>query len=183
MVGGAATKPTQVHREGAVEVITDERIRREANAIRSKCMEMCPQYADTLKRIVFQVSHRMTNHAGYARYRDMSVKLSAAFYSNPGNFEEDLENTVTHEMAHLVVGPANGGRPHGPQWRMVHRAMGGDGKCTHSLELAEGYKRKPRQMVPCPVCGENMNMGPTQMRRHIESIARGGQGYAHSKCP
>jgi predicted SprT family Zn-dependent metalloprotease len=152
-----------------------------AREILRETMERCPQYMDKLLTVHFEVSGRMTNRAGAAYYRTDTVKLSLPFFADPMNFDESLFETVTHELAHLVVGTEDrNGRPHGPQWKLVHRSMGGTGRRCHSLNLAEGYSRRRQTRVefPCSRCGQTMMLGPTQAKR-----ARMGARYSHRKCP
>lgn len=165
---------------------TAKDIKRRANEIRNECIAACPHYADKLRTILIQTSVRMTRRAGQANYRKNSIQLSVPFFSDEGNFENGLRNTVTHEMAHLIVGvEGRNGQPHGPQWRRVHVALGGTGERCHSFDLADGYApraTKPKAEGRCWKCGGIIQLGPTQLKRHRQFQAQGLRGYSHKKC-
>lgn len=131
----------------------------------------CPQHADKLHSIGIRVSSRMTSCGGTASYRKNEVTISLPFFADEANFTNELFEVVTHEAAHLIVGrEGRKGQPHGPVFRSVHRSLGGTGKRTHSMALADGFKgrkRTQRTGVQCPCgCGQTMSLGPTQLKRH-----------------
>jgi len=131
-----------------------------------------PEYADKLSNIRIRVSSRMTRAGGSANYRKNEITLSLAFLSDDTNFENELFEVVTHEAAHLIVGLENrNGKPHGRTFRLIHHALGGTGKRTHQMDLADGFaprRRAPKQLVACPCgCGQTMRMGPTQYKRYV----------------
>ena len=155
-----------------------------ARQILQETAAQCPQYAAKLNGVAVEVSGRMTACAGRASYRKNLIKLSLPFYADDTNFEQDLRNTVTHEAAHLVVGPSR--TPHGLLWKLTHRSMGGTGERCHELELADGFaarRQQNRLEAPCSKCGKGIKLGPTQYKRHMENVSRGGRGYIHRICP
>ena len=100
--------------------------------------------------------NRRKTALGVCRYRSKTVEISVEFMETC-DFET-LENTIKHEIAHAIAGHA---AAHGPEWKAVHRSLGGTAtRCTdvgdarpkHSWELyypATGqvvstYHRKPR---------------------------------------
>lgn len=162
---------------------TQTQIRTAAREILTQAAERAPEHADKLRGIRLRVSTRMTRCGGTANYRKNEITLSLPFFADPGNFEAELFEVVTHEAAHLIVGmEGRQGRPHGPQFRRVHRSIGGTGKRTHSMSLADGFqkrRRQPKVEVLCSRCGQPMNLGPVQAKRHLSGIAR----YTHNRCP
>lgn len=107
----------------------------------------CPQYADRLHAMRIKVSGRMTRCAGYASYKTNTIKISLPFYADDDNFANDLANTTTHEAAHLLayqlhICKGQKIRPHGREWRSIHRAMGGNGERCHKLKVAAGFQRR-----------------------------------------
>jgi predicted SprT family Zn-dependent metalloprotease len=158
--------------------VTQSEIRREIERIRAKCIELAPEHADSIRRIVFKLSSRMTRAAGTAVPRFHAVKISLAFFEDRKNFTEEFYETVTHEIAHLLSPPVRKNRrwdQHGPHWQRTHKALGGTGKRTHEMQLAQGYeaRRDARTPVDCPCgCGQTMKLGPTQLKRH-----RAGRHY------
>jgi predicted SprT family Zn-dependent metalloprotease len=157
-------------------------IQRAAYRILADAAERCPGYADTIRRIRVRISSRMTSCGGTANYRKMEIALPLAYFADETNFEKFLFEVVTHEAAHLVVGIVDRNRrPHGPQFKMVHRSMGGTGKRTHEMQLADGFsKRKAatRTSVFCGCgCGETITLGPTQYRKHLKGLRYVKQGH------
>ena len=152
-------------------------IQAEARAIRDRLAAEHPELAGKLRGIDIATSTRMTRSAGNANYARKTVKLSVPFFADEHNFETHLENTVKHELAHLLAGQGTG---HGPAWRAMHRRLGGTAERTHDMALSEGYanRRAARVEVPCARCGGPLLLGPRQQTRHRE-----GARYAHRRCP
>jgi NAD-dependent dihydropyrimidine dehydrogenase PreA subunit len=151
-------------------------IQREARNILAEFVGQYP----ILSRFPIRVSARMTRSGGSVRFRKgqpFELVLSLPFHANEDN---DLRETVTHEAAHVVAGIRAG---HGPQWKMIHRSMGGTAARCHSMTLAQGFtarRNRPRVLVEatCPKCGKPMKLGPTQARKHAR-----GAVYSHGRCP
>jgi SprT protein len=72
-------------------------------------------------------------------------------------FEENLRDTVPHEVAHYVVNEIYGGpgtrgwarrrwsvKPHGPEWQAVMACFGADPEVTFKLDLAGVPQRRQR---------------------------------------
>ena len=167
---------------------SEREIKAFANAVRNECMTLTPEHADALRKILFRVSRRMTRAAGKARPSTGEITISAAYFEDDGNFDRELRNVVTHEIAHVLSPPTRDrytGRKssHGYAWKAMHRRLGGTGDRCHQLDLAVGYDRKTRGRaarvsVPCPKCGGPMSLGPTQLKKH-----KAGAGYSHKRCP
>jgi predicted SprT family Zn-dependent metalloprotease len=72
--------------------------------------------------------------------------------------EAEVEQTLLHELAHLVARHRHGRRriaPHGAEWRQACRDLGiPDEKRTHQLPF-EGRQLKRRYRLRCPACGES----------------------------
>jgi SprT protein len=69
-------------------------------------------------------------------------------------FDENLRDTVPHEVAHYIVHELYGSRrvkPHGRQWRSLMRQFGADAGVTFDLDLA-GIPRR-RQRTHAYICG------------------------------
>lgn len=152
-------------------------IQAEANAIRNRLMAEHPGLASALRAIRISTSTRMTRSAGNANYPQNRIKLSVPFFSDEENFTQHLENTVKHEVAHLLAGRGTG---HGPVWRAMHRRLGGTAERMHNMALSENYaaKRAPRVEVACERCGQPLGLGPGQAQKH-----KRGARYSHRRCP
>ena len=62
-------------------------------------------------------------------------------------FEENLRDTVPHEVAHYIVHevfPRRGVRPHGPEWRDLMACFGADAGVTHDMDLEGVPQRRQR---------------------------------------
>lgn len=165
-----------------------------AREILSLAAEKHPEYATRLYGIKVEVSSRMTRCAGLAFQNQSLMKLSLPFYADPANFSSDLENTVIHEAAHLILGYRSiTGRiykSHGPEWRAIHKILGGNGERCHKLLLAPEFRPQPVSM-PCCKCGQPMLLNGRDAARYQKEINRGNWGpktrvgYCHSGgiCP
>ncbi|AGK87556.1 SprT-like protein [Mycobacterium phage HINdeR] len=93
--------------------------------------------------------------AGICIYRDKTIGLSRYLLAQRP-YEESL-NTITHEIAHALVGGMHG---HDAAWQRKHRELGGDGKrcfehtdldapwigtCGHGKQFAR--YRRPKTLV------------------------------------
>lgn len=147
--------------------ITTQQLKRRANEILAECKRIAPEAFAGKPAISFRFSSRMTRSAGNARPHTGQIGLSTAYFADEDNFRDHFYNTVTHEIAHILSPPDARSSAHGPAWRAMHRRLGGNGKRTHSLTLAEGYRAKrASEAVPCGCgCGKTMQLGPTQYKR------------------
>lgn len=96
--------------------------------------------------------------SGQCNYRQQTISLSRHLLSIRSR--EESINTITHEVAHALVGRGHG---HDRVWARKHRELGGDGKrvyqmegidpkapwiavCGHGKEVA-AYHRKPKRLA------------------------------------
>lgn len=89
------------------------------------------------------------NEAGSVRY-DRATKLFTLTLSR--YFIEDLpfeetEDTVKHEVAHILVGVQEG---HGPKWRAMAEELGARPERCHVHELTT----RMRWIMTCPTCDQ-----------------------------
>jgi predicted SprT family Zn-dependent metalloprotease len=157
----------------------------EANRIVRDLSAKFPLLAPKLNGIRFVPSARMTRAAGTAYYKQNLIKLSLPFFSSDENFAKAFYNTVTHEIAHILVPPVRtvGRRnrdSHGFEWQMMHRQLGGTGERCHELELSVGFTaRRVEVEIPCGKCGQ-----PIKVSRIRAARARAGRmSYRHVHCP
>lgn len=168
----------------------------EANRIRQELCESHPTLAEKLRPIRFEVSARMTRAAGVAYPTRNLVKLSLAFFADEANFAKDFRNTVTHEIAHILVPPTRClGRSnrdaHGFHWQMMHRSLGGTGERCHELELSAGFQARKKVCfeMPCFKCGGPILLTRSRAEVYRLGIANGslgpgtGHGFSHRICP
>lgn len=152
-------------------------------------MELVPEQIDALRKIRFIISARMTRAAGKARINTGEITLSLPYFADESNFGIHFEETVTHEIAHILAPPMRtvpGLRRelHGRTWRAMHRRLGGKGERCHDMDLAIGFERKTRQRaarveVSCSCgCGQPMKLGPTQYNRYAAGTKYFLKGHA-----
>ncbi len=97
------------------------------------------------------------------------------------HFDEGLQDTIPHEVAHYVVDrlyPRRRCKPHGPEWREVMATFGIDNpRATHNTSL-DGLRirRQQRHSYYC-ACGEVM-LSSTRHNR----IQRDGMRYVCRRC-
>ncbi|ASR85089.1 SprT-like protease [Mycobacterium phage PhelpsODU] len=92
--------------------------------------------------------------AGMCSYRERVISLSKPLMAQRSY--DDTWMTITHEIAHALVGPSHG---HDAVWSAKHRSLGGDGKrcfehldesapwmgtCAHGKQFAR--YRAPKQL-------------------------------------
>lgn len=85
--------------------------------------------------------------AGICNYSKRTIFLSR-FYLEHGSMEKSWD-TITHEIAHALVGPGHG---HGYVWRTQHIKLGGSGNRGYVLEgkVKEAFKSSAKWTGICP---------------------------------
>ena len=93
------------------------------------------------------------------------------------NWEEMVNQTIPHEVAHLVgyVHRRLGAKNHNYAWAQIDRSLGGTGERCHKMELTPG--RKTNRYVYQDSCGEEITIGP----KHHSALQNGKYGYLRSK--
>ena len=99
-----------------------------------------------------------TRRAGCCNYHDKMISISFDLARSAS--EEDIRDTILHEIAHALVGKRHN---HDAVWRAKALEIGGSGERTHRLELAP-----PRYHVRC----ENHCWTHTAQRRNRRLICR-----------
>ena len=112
---------------------------------------------ERLERAYFQISNRMTSSGGSACVGGPNtgrVKLSGPIFRDEANSEQDLRNTVRHELAHIAVGRGHG---HGPVWKRQAKALGCTGDRCHQMVVAQSSRRARFDWdVSCSSCGHQI---------------------------
>lgn len=97
-------------------------------------------------------SARLTSTAGLAKPAQAQVTLNPLLRKFPG----EVDRTLRHEVAHLVVSVRHHGRrrvaAHGPEWRRVCAELGipDESRC-HTLPLPRRPRARP-YVYRCPKC-------------------------------
>lgn len=96
------------------------------------------------------------------------------------HFEENLADTVPHEVAHYLVHEVFGGRgvlPHGEEWRLLMNAFGADPRATFDMDL-EGVPRRRQRTHPYRCGCRDHEVSTTRHNR----IRRGTGRYLCRYC-
>lgn len=117
--------------------------------------------------------------AGTAHYGKMELQFNAGLLVD--NWEHFLEDTIPHEVAHLVKGRVYGfGRgkflaAHGTAWKQIMLAFGVQPKRCHQMDTAKTAMPKRRYEYICPCCGTKIALSSVRHNRML----RGAQKYSH----
>ncbi len=95
-------------------------------------------------------------------------------------FDDGLEQTVPHEVAHYVTDQLHGlrrVRPHGPEWRAVAHALGASPRATFNYDLSGIPQRQQRLFSYHCGCTEHQ----LTTRRH-NRVHAGERVYLCRRC-
>ncbi len=90
------------------------------------------------------------------------------------HFEENLADTVPHEVAHYIVYEVFGHRgikPHGEEWRMLMTAFGAEPRATFHLEL-EGIPHRRQRTHPYRCTCRDHEVSTTRHNRMLRGTGR-----------
>ena len=74
---------------------------------------------------------------GKAYYRQHEIRLNKELLGIEANTQQMVENTLAHELAHLIVGASYPrAKPHGIEFQRVMRRLGEVPTTTHSMDIA-----------------------------------------------
>ena len=118
----------------------------------------CSEQADKLslsrlsRRVKVCWNSRMSSTAGQASWPDCVIPLNPRLKQIG---EEEMWNTLRHELAHLIAYERCGRRriaPHGPEWQQACADLGiPDERPYHELALPS-RKLKPKHLYVCRKC-------------------------------
>ena len=95
-------------------------------------------------------------------------------------FDENLSDTVPHEVAHYIVHEVYGGRrikPHGPQWQALMNQFGADAGVTFNMDLA-GIPQRSQKTHPYRCDCRTHDVSTTRHNR----VKRGSGRYQCRFC-
>ncbi len=117
--------------------------------------------------VVFVWSGRV---AGMAKRQKNVYNLEFNIEAIHRDRTEMVDNTIPHEMAHIVDMYLYGGKSsHGPRWQAIIQALGGSPQRTHDIPLTKA--RRSRWYIYQASCGARLEIGP----RHHKQVQRGGK--------
>lgn len=137
-------------------------------ALRARCIEVTQRARSTwdmagLKVFLrFDLRGRAAGEAQLFRRKGEGIlRLNVeAFHLAPA---EMLEDTIPHEVAHLVAGWTRLGRGHDAGWRRIAVELGSSGKRCHTLNLTPA--RRTLQHTYRATCGTEVVLGPQRHAR------------------
>lgn len=106
---------------------------------------------------------RAKSRLGLTRHDKGTISLSFSYVQSAS--EDNVRNTILHEIAHAMVGPGHG---HGNVWRRQFLAIGGNGARTGEREA----DLRKTFVVSCPACGPLGTVKGHRMPRR----------YSNSRC-
>lgn len=141
-------------------------------------VQSCMKQFGLTQRVDVELNHRFTRKMGQAvssRLRNINkVRFSIPLFLR--TTEEDRENTIIHEVAHIItfiLYPK--ATPHGWEWQKVHRQLGKEPARCHNVDRT-GLARKV-SIIKCKCQCKTWDITQTLYTRRINKT--GGIG----RCP
>ncbi|HBS27317.1 MAG TPA: metallopeptidase (SprT family) [Gammaproteobacteria bacterium] len=159
----------------------DQRQRKQViTATRARISEAEIQFNKRLPKVEISFDVRGSAWGYYMRKgRQRRIRYNAALFEK--YFNEGLEDTVAHEVAHFVVDSLYRRRktkPHGKEWREVMSLFGiNNPSVTHSTDLSGIEVRQQRRFKYQCECGPVM----LSTTRHFR-VLRGTTTYSCRRC-
>lgn len=92
---------------------------------------------------------RAKKRAGCCKHRKQTITLSSYYIQN--NSDEDIKDTILHEIAHAIAGPKQG---HNHVWKDICRKIGARPiRCYHEAVVMP----KGRWQATCPTCNREFH--------------------------
>lgn len=110
---------------------------------------------DEFHKWVVRINHRAKARAGLASYRKKQIELTCKFFEAVGR-EADHNQTLLHEVAHVIVRYAYGrnAKGHGKEWKRVMTALDlKPNRCSSYSYMKEGRKKAAKHKYECKDCG------------------------------
>ena len=98
----------------------------------------------------FTIDRRSRRQHGYCEHnrRTGGGVIGVAAFIIEHASDDEIFDTVTHELAHAICGPDEG---HGTLWQNVHKELGGNGE-RYARAIPGAPRGKYR--ADCPACGK-----------------------------
>ena len=123
-----------------------------AREVRGDCaMRVSSEFRDLVLGTQIDLSCKLKDAAGRAISPWRMIQLSVPVFTHPGNAaraEEELDDTVRHEIAHILT-PGDG---HESMWWWVYRALGG----CHDTRFHYLATPRPPGTIWCTGCGSRV---------------------------
>lgn len=129
----------------------------------AKCVAMAnSRYCITMPNIVikFDLTGKAAGQA-VNQYGIFSVRFNMHMIKN--HFDDVLNNTVPHEVAHIVCMYTGMGKNHDKVWKSVCIYLGGNGKRCHEMTTVAGRNTKKYRYVAS--CGTSLEVSSILHKR------------------
>jgi len=119
--------------------------------------------------------------AGTAHYEMLELNFNAGLMVD--NWDEFMNQTIPHEVAHLLKGRIYGfGRgkflaAHGTAWKKVMRALGVEPDRCHAMDVSKVRMPKAKHIYTCDKCQKELVISSV---RHNKMV-RGTKTYLHCR--
>lgn len=139
-----------------------------------RALDVYPNWKHPFAGLEFSRAKRMFGQA----HRDGRIVLSRQFIGTTAL--ADLEDTIRHELAHLIVGIAE---KHGQRWKAVAASLGARPRATGKSQGADLQARMsdaPLTLLAVMQSGEEREMKSAfrRSRRYLDyRLGKGGQQY------
>jgi predicted SprT family Zn-dependent metalloprotease len=153
------------------------------NEVMALARRLYPGHYIPTPNLTFDIRGRSCGgRALYSRAKGIcKVQYNLDWYAaNPAEY---LQNTVTHEIAHIVAAATGLGRGHNAGWVRICLALGGDGKrCNDHADVKAVKKaRQTNEYLYRSELGREVWVGPVhhnrlQARGHVNPVT-GRHGY------
>ena len=97
-------------------------------------------YPGKFSDITFSMNGRLTSTAGRAFYKEGRLDFSKVLYAN--NVDAFLNDTVPHELAHVIAHRVYNSTGHDAGWKKVMMALGFEPTRCHSFEVQKRSSAK-----------------------------------------
>lgn len=114
------------------------------------------------------MNHRMRSVAGRARLSRSTIELNVRLLQD--HPIEEFENTLIHEVAHLLVFALYGARGHGTHWKAMMRRMGAEPTRCHTLPVDHLRRTRPIAGVAFCECRGEIPIKAVRYRNMLKGI-------------
>lgn len=101
--------------------------------VRDRAHELIRMHLDARWTFAFDHAKKRAGLCNYTEHR-----ISVSRYLAQRHAEDDVHQTLLHEVAHAMAGHAEG---HGAEWQRIARELGYTGGATHRGEVAAEFAR------------------------------------------
>ncbi len=104
---------------------------------------------ERLRTIPLTINYRSRVQGGSCKWKrmtytrqavDISIEIGYEFATRAP--EQEVENCVSHELAHALHVLLTNDSDHGPVWQGIHRAMGGTAERCHTVQVRKNIVQR-----------------------------------------